>query len=71
MTIGAPGSGAAVIDAEGTYARWLDAIDACYVVLAPTSTSLRRRRPPRRCAIVSDEVTARLHLVGRPAAVAA
>lgn len=35
VMIGAPGSGAAVEDAEGTYARWLGGIGATYVLLRP------------------------------------
>ena len=71
VTIGAPGSGAAVIDAEGTYARWLDAIDACYVVLRPDFYVAATAKTPEALRHRFDEVTARLHLVGEPAAVAA
>lgn len=35
VTVGAPGSGAEVIDVEGTYARWLGGIGATYVLLRP------------------------------------
>ncbi|KAA1009767.1 bifunctional 3-(3-hydroxy-phenyl)propionate/3-hydroxycinnamic acid hydroxylase [Paraburkholderia panacisoli] len=35
VRIGAPGTACDAVDVEGTYARWLDAIDAKYVLLRP------------------------------------
>lgn len=71
VTIGASGSGAGVIDAEGTYAHWLDAIDARYVVLRPDFYVAATAKTPEALRHRFDEVIARLHLVGEPAAVAA
>jgi len=71
VTIGAPGTTCDAIDVEGTYARWLDAIDARYVVLRPDFYVAATAKTPEALRHRFDEVAARLHLTGETAAVAA
>lgn len=68
VQVGAPGTVCQAVDVDGTYAKWLQGIDARYVLLRPdfyvaatadTVEVLRQR---------FDEVMSRLHLTLEPAA---
>jgi 3-(3-hydroxy-phenyl)propionate hydroxylase len=68
VTVGPAGSGCDAVDVDGTYARWLEAIGATYVILRPdfyvaataaTEDELRRH---------FDQVLSGLHLSSVPAA---
>ncbi|WP_115114804.1 bifunctional 3-(3-hydroxy-phenyl)propionate/3-hydroxycinnamic acid hydroxylase [Rhizobiales bacterium] len=67
VRIGSMGTTCDVVDAEGTYARWLSHIGATYVVLRPDFYVAATAVSPadlRRCF---DEIVSRLHLVIEPA----
>ncbi len=60
VRIGPPGSGSPVIDVEGTFRRWLDRIDACYVLIRPdfyvAVTANRRETLQTRFATIVDNL---------------
>lgn len=70
VTLGAPGSGAEVIDAEGTYARWLDGIDARYVLVRPDFYVAATANTPEAFRARFDEVMAALDLAAPQVAAA-
>lgn len=67
VRIGPPGGGSPVIDVEGTFRRWLDRIDACYVLIRPdfyvAVTANSRETLQRRFATIVP----RLQLADSPA----
>lgn len=71
VRIGAPGTDCDAVDVEETYARWLDAIDARYVLLRPDFYVAATARTPDALRHRFDEVVARLRMAGAPAAAAA
>lgn len=71
VTIGAPGSGAAVIDAEGTYARWLGSIGATYVLLRPDFYVAATAGSARALRRSFDEVMSGIAIRAEPRRVAA
>ncbi|MEF9603079.1 FAD-dependent monooxygenase, partial [Paracoccus sp. PXZ] len=63
----APGGGCAVIDAEGTYKRWLDEIDAKYVLIRPDFYVAATANSPEAFQQRVDAVMRALDLADSPA----
>lgn len=67
VRIGSTGTESDVVDAEGTYARWLNGIGASYVVLRPDFYVAATAGSPAELRRRFDEVISRLHVVVEPA----
>lgn len=61
VKIGSAGAEADVIDVEGTYARWLEELDATYVLLRPDFYVAATARSPEDLRRSFGEVMARIH----------
>lgn len=64
ITVGAPGSGCEAIDVNGTYARWMEDINARYVLIRPdfyVAASADSAAELRRCF---DDIVGKLALTG-------
>lgn len=70
VVVGAAGSGAEVIDTDGTYARWLGEIDARYVLIRPDFYVAATANTPESFRRRFDEVMARLDLTAPQVAAA-
>jgi 3-(3-hydroxy-phenyl)propionate hydroxylase len=62
VRIGAPGTVCDAVDVEGTYARWLDAIDAKYVLLRPDFYVAATGNSPEKFRQRFAKVMSALHL---------
>jgi hypothetical protein len=62
VKIGTPGTDCDAQDVEGTYAKWLNEINARYVVLRPGFYVAATANSPENLRHRFDEVMARLHL---------
>jgi hypothetical protein len=62
VTVGAPGTACDAVDVDGTYTRWLRAIDARYVVLRPDFYVAATAKSPEGLRHRFDEVISHLHL---------
>ena len=63
--IGAPGTACDAVDVEGTYARWLDGIDATYVLLRPDFYVAATTNSAGSLQQRFDEVMEKLHVTDR------
>jgi 3-(3-hydroxy-phenyl)propionate hydroxylase len=63
--IGAPGTACDAVDVEGTYARWLDGIDAKYVLLRPDFYVAATANSAEALQQRFDEVMDKLHVAER------
>jgi 3-(3-hydroxy-phenyl)propionate hydroxylase len=66
VRIGSQGTDCAVVDVEGTYARWLNGIGATYVVLRPDFYVAATAGSPAELRRRFDEVTSRLQILAEP-----
>lgn len=66
VRIGSHGTDCAVVDAEGTYARWLNGIGATYVILRPDFYIAATAGSPAELRRRFDEITSRLHVLAEP-----
>lgn len=71
IKIGAPGTSCDAVDVDGTYAKWLHAIDAKYVVLRPDFYVAATANRPEMLQQRFDKVMSLLHLQSTPAQTAA
>ena len=62
VNIGPKGAACAVVDAEGTYAKWLNGIGATYVLLRPDFYVAATAATPEELRRRFDEVMGRLHI---------
>ena len=70
VKIGRPGTACDAVDVEGTYAKWLTAIDARYVLLRPDFYVAATANSAATLQARFDEVMGRLHLQQTEAALA-
>jgi 3-(3-hydroxy-phenyl)propionate hydroxylase len=63
VKVGSPGTNCDAVDINGTYAKWLDDIDARYVLLRPDFYVAATARTPEQLRERFDEVMSRLHLM--------
>ncbi len=66
VRIGSMGTDCDVVDAEGTYARWLNEIGATYVLLRPDFYVAATASSPADLRRRFDEVISHLHLIAEP-----
>lgn len=71
VRLGAPGTPCDVVDAEGTYARWLTDIDAKYVLLRPDFYVALTANTPEQLQLRFDRIMQKLQLQSVPAFAAA
>lgn len=71
VKVGAPGTACDAVDVEGTYAKWLAAIDAKYVLLRPDFYVAVTANSPEMLRQRFDKVMSRLHLQNAVAKTAA
>jgi 3-(3-hydroxy-phenyl)propionate hydroxylase len=62
VRVGSPGTACDVVDVEGTYARWLEGIDARFALLRPDAYVAATARTPELLQARFGRVMARLHL---------
>jgi len=62
VKLGAPGTDCDAVDVEGTYARWLNGIDATYVLLRPDFYVAATARSAQDLRRSFDEVMERIHV---------
>lgn len=71
IKISSAGTSGEVVDVDGTYARWLDKIDATYVLLRPDFYVAATARSPEDLRRSFNDVMARIHTRARAGLVAA
>jgi 3-(3-hydroxy-phenyl)propionate hydroxylase len=62
VKVGRPGTACDAVDVNGTYARWLQGIDASYVLLRPDFYVAATAKTPAQLRDRFDEVMSRLHV---------